>query len=120
AEEVRGRGRGFRAAGRDDVRLRHHRLGARLRAPRARPSARRGLRRLVDGMGRPHGHAGGTLEEIAMATTETYTLNDFVGDLDRITREETSATRVTERVSPLLSRRARHPRSVAAGCRGGA
>ena len=49
-----------------------------------------------------------------MATTETYTLNDFVGDLDRITREETSATRVTERVTPLLARLVRNPRSIPA------
>ena len=49
-----------------------------------------------------------------MATTGTYTLNDFVGDLDRITREETSATRVTERVAPLLARLVRNPRSIPA------
>jgi hypothetical protein len=35
-----------------------------------------------------------------MATTGTYTLQDFVGDLDRITREESSAQRITERAAP--------------------
>src|SRR2546423_11024693 len=49
-----------------------------------------------------------------MATTETYTLSDFIGDLDRITREETSAHRVTERAAPLLARLVRDPGSVPA------
>jgi predicted metal-dependent enzyme (double-stranded beta helix superfamily) len=34
----------------------------------------------------------------------SYSLQDFVGDLDRITREETDAHAVTERISPLLGR----------------
>src|SRR3989440_11688718 len=46
-----------------------------------------------------------------MATTETYTLSDFIDDLDRITREETSAHRVTERTAPLLARLVRNPGS---------
>jgi predicted metal-dependent enzyme (double-stranded beta helix superfamily) len=49
-----------------------------------------------------------------MATTETYTLTDFIGDLDRITREEASAHRVTERVAPLLARLVRNPGSIPA------
>ena len=49
-----------------------------------------------------------------MATTETYTLTDFTADLDRITREETSAERVTERVAPLLARLVRSPGSIPA------
>ena len=49
-----------------------------------------------------------------MATTETYTLSDFIGDLDRITREETSAHRVTERTAPLLARLVRNPGSIPA------
>jgi 3-mercaptopropionate dioxygenase len=50
-----------------------------------------------------------------LATTETYTLSDFIGDLDRITREETSAHRVTERTAPLLARLVRNPDSIPAG-----
>src|SRR5438477_10865709 len=49
-----------------------------------------------------------------MATTETYTLSDFIGDLDRITREESSAHRVTERTAPLLARLVRNPGSIPA------
>src|SRR5215475_14476964 len=49
-----------------------------------------------------------------MATTGTYTLQDFIADLDRITREETSALRTTERTAPLLSRLVRDPSSVPA------
>src|SRR5882762_11871438 len=49
-----------------------------------------------------------------MATTETYSLSDFIGDLDRITREETSAHRVTERTEPLLARLVRNPGSIPA------
>src|SRR5260370_399599 len=49
-----------------------------------------------------------------MATTETYRLSDFIGDLDRITREETSAHRVTERTAPLLARLVRNPGSIPA------
>jgi hypothetical protein len=43
-----------------------------------------------------------------------YTLKDFVADLDRITREEPSARRITERVGPLLGRLIRDPGSIPA------
>jgi predicted metal-dependent enzyme (double-stranded beta helix superfamily) len=49
-----------------------------------------------------------------MATTGTYTLQDFIADLDRITREESSAHRITERTAPLLARLVRDPSSVPA------
>jgi predicted metal-dependent enzyme (double-stranded beta helix superfamily) len=49
-----------------------------------------------------------------MATTETYTLKDFVADLDRITREDSAARRVTERAAPLLARLVRNPASIPA------
>jgi len=47
-----------------------------------------------------------------MATTETYTLHDFIADLDRITAEETSGPRITERAAPLLERLVRNPGSI--------
>jgi predicted metal-dependent enzyme (double-stranded beta helix superfamily) len=47
-----------------------------------------------------------------MATIETYTLEEFIADVDRITRDETSATAITEKVSPLLERLVRNPESV--------
>jgi predicted metal-dependent enzyme (double-stranded beta helix superfamily) len=34
----------------------------------------------------------------------SYSLQDFIGDLDRITREETDAHAITERAAPLLGR----------------
>ena len=34
----------------------------------------------------------------------SYSLHDFIGDLDRITREETDAHIITERTAPLLGR----------------
>jgi predicted metal-dependent enzyme (double-stranded beta helix superfamily) len=49
-----------------------------------------------------------------MATTGTYTLEDFIADLDRITGEESSALRITERTAPLLARLVRDPSSVPA------
>jgi len=49
-----------------------------------------------------------------MATTETYTLSDFIDDLDRITREESAAHRITARTAPLLARLVRDPSSIAA------
>ena len=45
---------------------------------------------------------------------EPYTLNDFVNDLDRITREETSGRTITERVAPLLGRLIEDPSSIPA------
>lgn len=47
-----------------------------------------------------------------MATTETYTLQAFIADLDRITREETSSERITERAAPLLGRLVQDPSSI--------
>lgn len=44
-----------------------------------------------------------------------YTLDRFVADLDRITREETAPERITERVAPLLAELVRHPESIPAG-----
>jgi len=49
-----------------------------------------------------------------MAMTGTYTLQDFIGDLDRITREEISGQRITERAAPLLARLVRDASSVPA------
>jgi predicted metal-dependent enzyme (double-stranded beta helix superfamily) len=43
---------------------------------------------------------------------ETYTLQTFIDDLDRITREETSAERITERAAPLLGRLVKDPSSI--------
>lgn len=47
-----------------------------------------------------------------MASTETYTLQAFIEDLDRITREETSGERITQRVAPLLGRLVKDPSSI--------
>src|SRR5438094_8092446 len=49
-----------------------------------------------------------------MATTDTYMLTDFIADLDRITREESAAHRITARTAPLLARLVRDPSSIAA------
>src|ERR671937_2333491 len=49
-----------------------------------------------------------------MATTDTYTLTNFIADLDRITREETAADRITARAAPLLARLVRDPGSIPA------
>ena len=45
-------------------------------------------------------------------TTATYTLDDFIADVDRIAREETDARVITERVSPLLGRLVKNPESI--------
>jgi predicted metal-dependent enzyme (double-stranded beta helix superfamily) len=45
-------------------------------------------------------------------TPATYTLDDFIADVDRIAREETDARTITERVSPLLGRLVKNPESV--------
>jgi predicted metal-dependent enzyme (double-stranded beta helix superfamily) len=47
-----------------------------------------------------------------MAATDTYTLQGFIADLDRITREETSGERITERAAPLLARLVQAPASI--------
>lgn len=52
--------------------------------------------------------------EESMATTETYTLDDFIADLERITAAETSPQAVTERVAPLLARLIRNPDALPA------
>jgi len=46
--------------------------------------------------------------------TATYTLADFIADVDRIARAEQSAHRIAERVSPLLHRLVQNPESVPA------
>jgi len=43
-----------------------------------------------------------------------YTLDQFVGDLDRITHEETDAITLTERIAPLLGQLVKHPAAVPA------
>ncbi len=45
---------------------------------------------------------------------ETYTLREFIGDLERITREERSGRAITERVAPLLGRLVKNPQSIPA------
>jgi predicted metal-dependent enzyme (double-stranded beta helix superfamily) len=45
---------------------------------------------------------------------ETYTLGDFIADLDRITAEEDSGRSITERVAPLLGRLVKDPASIPA------
>src|ERR1041384_1838995 len=64
-------------------------------------------------MGRQARHAGRTLpppKEALMA----YTLEQFVADLDRITRAESDATVITERVAPLLGELVKHPEAIPA------
>jgi predicted metal-dependent enzyme (double-stranded beta helix superfamily) len=43
---------------------------------------------------------------------ETYTLEQFVADVDRITRDEQDHHAITERVAPLLGRLVRNPASI--------
>jgi predicted metal-dependent enzyme (double-stranded beta helix superfamily) len=45
---------------------------------------------------------------------ESYTLTDFIADLDRITREERSGRAITERIAPLLGRLVKDPASIPA------
>ena len=40
---------------------------------------------------------------------ETYNLQDFIADVDRIARAETAAEVITGRVSPLLARLVKNP-----------
>jgi len=49
--------------------------------------------------------------------TADYTLQTFIADLDRITREETSAEAITRHAAPLLGRLVRHPDSIPAELR---
>jgi predicted metal-dependent enzyme (double-stranded beta helix superfamily) len=51
-------------------------------------------------------------------SAETYTLSQFVADLDRITREETAPAAITARVAPLLGRLVKNPDAVPAAFRG--
>ncbi len=48
-----------------------------------------------------------------MATTQ-YALPDFIADLDRITRDESSPHVITEKVEPLLGRLIRNPAALPA------
>ena len=43
---------------------------------------------------------------------EPYTLDEFVTDLERITREEEAGRAITERVAPLLGRLVKNPESI--------
>jgi predicted metal-dependent enzyme (double-stranded beta helix superfamily) len=49
-----------------------------------------------------------------MATTETYTLANFIGDLDRLTARETQPAAITEQASALLARLVRNPDAIPA------
>jgi predicted metal-dependent enzyme (double-stranded beta helix superfamily) len=44
--------------------------------------------------------------------SDTYTLQAFIEDLDRITQDETSGEKITEQVAPLLERLVKDPSSV--------
>ena len=46
--------------------------------------------------------------------TETYTLDQFIADLDRITRREQSAAAITGQVGPLLARLVKNPEAIPA------
>ncbi len=46
--------------------------------------------------------------------TATYTLEDFIADVDRLAREEKSAQVITERVAPLLAKLVKNPAAVPA------
>lgn len=50
--------------------------------------------------------------------TETYSLEQFVTDLDRITRRESGPTAITAEVAPLLGRLVRNPAAIPARFRG--
>ncbi len=47
----------------------------------------------------------------------TYTLAQFITDVDRIAREDTSADAITERVAPLLAKLVKNPEAVPAELR---
>jgi predicted metal-dependent enzyme (double-stranded beta helix superfamily) len=46
--------------------------------------------------------------------TESYTLQQFIADVDRITREEAAGAVITERVAPLLGRLVKNPDALPA------
>src|SRR5262249_50075252 len=97
----------------DHVRLRGDRLGAGAGALSRRPARRCRLRRFVVRMGRPTRHAGRILIR-PRRPSMAYTLAQFVADLDRITRTESDATVITERVAPLLGELIKNPEAVPA------
>jgi predicted metal-dependent enzyme (double-stranded beta helix superfamily) len=45
-------------------------------------------------------------------TISTYTLENFISDLDRITRQKTSPRVITERVAPILAQLVKNPLTV--------
>ncbi len=49
--------------------------------------------------------------------SETYTLEQFIADLDRITQRERSGTAITEQAAPLLARLVKNPGAIPAQCR---
>jgi len=49
--------------------------------------------------------------------TATYSLRDFITDVDRIARDETSERAITERVAPLLAKLVKTPDAVPVECR---
>ena len=50
--------------------------------------------------------------------TETYSLDQFVADLDRITGRESAPAAITAQVAPLLGRLVRNPAAIPARFRG--
>ena len=50
--------------------------------------------------------------------SETYTLKQFVADLDRITQRETAPEAITAQIAPLLSRLVKNPDAIPAQFRG--
>src|SRR5258705_13639531 len=51
-------------------------------------------------------------------TSETYTLEQFVADLDRITTRETAPEAITSQIAPLLGRLVKNPDAIPARFRG--
>jgi predicted metal-dependent enzyme (double-stranded beta helix superfamily) len=49
--------------------------------------------------------------------SESYTLQQFIADVDRIARAETSGAVITERVAPLLGRLVKNPDAIPPQCR---
>src|SRR6266513_2119067 len=110
---LRGVGARPRPSDRHHVRLGRDRVGPRAGPPPHRKRGGCGVRRVVDRMGWPEGHADRAEGGSAMAAA-VYALKDFIADVDRIARDERSAHEVAERVSPLLARLIARPESVPA------
>lgn len=55
----------------------------------------------MERVGLPVGHSD---RDLSQETALSDTPESFVSDLDRITREETDAHAITERIAPLLGR----------------